>query len=181
MAELTAKSPCDGLLPVTVGALKLSEEDLGHLTTIAVFNGKDQALEAALEAAHGMKLPAPGRSTGKAGSRAIWFGRAQALLVGPVADPNLAAHAALTDLSDGWAVVRLEGARAEEVMARLVPIDLRPQVFKRGHTARTELKHMMASITRVGPKALQIMVFRSFAATLVHDLKRAMEAVAARG
>ena len=37
MAELTAKSPCDGLLPVTVGALKLSEEDLGYLTTIAVY------------------------------------------------------------------------------------------------------------------------------------------------
>ena len=67
------------------------------------------------------------------------------------------------------------------MMARLVPVDLRPQVFKRGHTARTELQHMMASITRVGPKTLQIMVFRSFADTLVHDLKRAMEAVAARG
>lgn len=109
MAELTAKSPCDGLLPVTVGALKLSEEDLGHLTTIAVFNGKDQALEAALEAAHGMKLPAPGRSTGKAGSRAIWFGRNMALLAGPQPDATLADHAALTDQSDAWAVVRLEG------------------------------------------------------------------------
>ncbi len=29
MAELTAKSPCDGLLPVTVGALKLSPAEVG--------------------------------------------------------------------------------------------------------------------------------------------------------
>ena len=181
MAELTAKSPCDGLLPVTVGALKLSEEDLGHLTTIAVFNGKDQALEAALEAAHGMKLPAPGRSTGKAGSRASGCGRNMALLAGPQPDPTLADHAALTDQSDAWAVVRLEGAGAEDVLARLCPIDLRVQSFKRGHTARTELRHMMASVTRIGADSFQIMVFRSLARTLVHDLKTAMEAVAARG
>jgi sarcosine oxidase subunit gamma len=60
-------------------------------------------------------------------------------------------------------------------------VDLRPQVFKRGHTLRTELKHMMASITRIGAQSFQIMVFRSMARTLVHDLKTAMEAVAARG
>jgi sarcosine oxidase subunit gamma len=40
---------------------------------------------------------------------------------------------------------------------------------------------MMASITRIGAQSFQIMVFRSMARTLVHDLKTAMEAVAARG
>ncbi|WHQ83130.1 sarcosine oxidase subunit gamma [Tritonibacter mobilis] len=179
--QLAAKSPCAGLLPLTIGDVTLTADTPAAMTLIAPYKGQEKPLSDALNAAHGMGFPAPNRATGKAEARAIWFGRAQALLVGPVADPKLAAHAALTDLSDGWAVVRLEGARAEEVMARLVPIDLRPQVFKSGHTARTELKHMMASITRVGPIALQIMVFRSFADTLVHDLKRAMEAVAARG
>jgi len=179
--KLTATSACAGLLPVTIAGLTLSEEQPAAMTLIAPYKGQDQAASAALEAAHGMGFPAPNRATGKAEARAIWFGRGQALLVGPQAEATLAEHAALTDLSDGWAVVRLEGAGAEDVMARLVPVDLRPQVFKRGHTARSELKHMMVSVTRVGPKALQIMVFRSLAATLVHDLKRAMEAVAARG
>lgn len=181
MAELIAKSPCDGLLPVSVGGLTLSELEQGHLTTLAPFKGQEKALSAALEAAHGMKLPAPGRSNGKTGNRAIWFGRDMVLLAGSAPDPSLSKHAALTDQSDAWAVVRLEGQGCEDVLARLCPIDLRGQTFKRGHTARTELRHMMASITRVGANSFQIMVFRSLARTLVHDLKTAMEAVAARG
>ncbi|MEL0436134.1 sarcosine oxidase subunit gamma [Phycobacter sp. K97] len=181
MADLIAKSPCDGLLPISVGGLSLVEEDPGHLTTLAPFKGQDKALSAALEAAHGMKLPAPGRSTGKAGARAIWFGRDMVLLAGPAPDPSLAEYAALTDQSDAWAVVRLDGKGAEDVLARLCPIDLRSKSFKRGHTARTELRHMMASVTRTGANSFQIMVFRSLAQTLVHDLKTAMEAVAARG
>ncbi|MGR3760172.1 sarcosine oxidase subunit gamma [Roseobacteraceae bacterium NS-SX3] len=181
MADLTAKSPCEGLLPLTLNGLSLTEEDAGVLTTLAPYSGQQDALGAALEAAHGMAFPPPNRATGKAGSRAIWFGRNMALLMGPEPDVKLAQHAALTDQSDAWAVVRLEGKQAGDVLARLCPADLRRSRFKRGHTARTEVKHMMASVTRVGENAFQIMVFRSLARTLVHDLKTAMEAVAARG
>lgn len=181
MVELTAKSPCDGLLPLDIGATRLSEETPGCLTTLAPYAGQAAALGAALEQAHDLGYPAANRSVGKAGHRVIWFGRDMALLMGPVPDATLADHAALTDQSDAWAVVRLDGAAAEEVLARLVPVDLRQSAFKRGHTVRTELAHMMASVTRIGPSAFQIMVFRSMARTLVHDLKTAMEAVAARG
>ena len=102
------------------------------------------------------------------------------MLIGPEPDASLGEYAALTDQSDGWAVVRLEGKGAGDVLARLVPLDLRPASFKRGHSARTDLAHMMASLTKVGENAFQIMVFRSMARTLVHDLKTAMEGVAAR-
>ncbi|WP_323778755.1 sarcosine oxidase subunit gamma [Leisingera sp.] len=181
MAELIAKSPCDGLLPVTISGMSLTEEHPGNIWSVAPFKGQQEALSKALETAHGMAFPAPNRATGKAGNRAVWFGQDAALLMGPAPEDKLAAHAALTDQSDAWAVVRLEGAGAEDVLARLVPVDLRGAVFKRGHTVRTELKHMMASVTRTGPQSFQIMVFRSMATTLVHDLKTAMEAVAARG
>jgi sarcosine oxidase subunit gamma len=40
---------------------------------------------------------------------------------------------------------------------------------------------MTASITRTGAESFLILVFRSMAATLVHDLKQAMAAVASRG
>ncbi len=92
----------------------------------------------------------------------------------------MAAHAALTDQSDAWAMVRLEGAAAEDVLARLVPVDLRQSVFKRGHTARTMLQHMAVSITRISGEAFLILAFRSMAGTLVHDLETAMKGVAAR-
>ncbi|TNJ41804.1 sarcosine oxidase subunit gamma [Phaeobacter sp. B1627] len=181
MDDLSAKSPCEGLLPATVGGFTLREEPPTTLTLIAPYAGQEAALSAAMDAAHGLAFPAPNRTTGSGEARAVWFGRRQAVLMGPDAQPGLAAHAALTDISDGWAVVRLDGDRAEDVLARLVPVDLRPRVFQPGHTARTELRHMMASLTRVSAKSFQIMVFRSFAETLVHDVKTAMEAVAARG
>lgn len=181
MAELIAKSPCDGLLPITIGSVTATEEDPGRITSVALYKGQGTALSEALKAAHGMAFPAPNRATGKAGARAIWTGRNQAMLFGPAPDASLADHAAMTDQTDAWAVVRLDGDGAEDVLARLVPVDLRRSVFKRGHTVRSQLMHMSASVTRLGDHAFQIMVFRSMAQTLVHDLKSAMESVAARG
>jgi len=174
--RLSATTPCAGLLPLHIGTVTATEEIPGHLTALAPAQG----LGAALKSAHGLELPEPGRATGTEAARAIWFGRAHVLLIGPAPDPALAGHAALTDISDGWAVVRLEGAGAAQVLARLTPIDLRAQVFQPGHTARTELFHMQASITRLDADAFLIMVFRSMARTLVHDLRTAMEGVAAR-
>ncbi len=180
MTDLTAKSPCAGLLPLTIGEVTVTEVDTGAMTSLAPCKGREKDLSEALKGAHGMGFPSPGRSTGKAGARVIWFSQGQAMLIGPAPDASLGDYAALTDQSDGWAVVRLEGKGAGDVLARLVPLDLRPASFKRGHSARSDLAHMMASLTKVGENAFQIMVFRSMARTLVHDLKTAMEGVAAR-
>lgn len=166
---------------MAIGKATLTEVDLGPLTTVAPYKGRDGKLGEALKAAHGMAWPGVNRATGKQGARAIWFGQRMALLAGPEPDPKLAEHAALCDQSDAWVAVTLEGEAAAEVLARVVPIDLRPQVFKRGHTARTELQHMMASVTKLGEGSFLILVFRSLADTLLHDLKTAMEGVAARG
>lgn len=180
MADLKAKTPCHGMLPPTIGDTALTEEAPGAITSLMPYRGAEKALSGALKKSHGMDFPAANRATGKSGARAIWFGQGQAMLLGPAPDSGLADHAAMTDQSDAWAVVRLEGSTATDVLARLIPADLRSSVFRRGHTARTELMHMTASVTRVGDKAFQIMVFRSMSETLIHDLKSAMEAVAAR-
>lgn len=180
MAELIAKSPCEGLLPVTAGGLTLTEAPHVPMTSLAPYRAQEKALSDALKAAHGMTFPAPNRATGKAGGRAVWTGRGQAMLIGPEPDASLAKHAAVTDQSDAWSVVLLEGERGADVLARLCPVDLRPVVFKRGHTLRTDLMHMAASVTRTGAQTLMIMTFRSMAKTLVHDLTTAMAAVAAR-
>lgn len=181
MADLTATSPFGGQLPLTIGSVSVHEESLGALTLIAPYRSREQEVSQTLEKAHGMAFPKPNRSTGKAEARAIWFGLSQAMLAGPAPASDLAQDAALTDQSDAWAAVRLQGDGAEAVLARLVPVDLRRDAFKRGHTVRSLLFHMPASITRVGDNAFVILVFRSMAQTLVHDLKRAMEGVAARG
>lgn len=178
MAELIAKTPLDGMAPVTVGTCTLSEVDLGPLTSIAPY--KNAPIAATFKDAHGLTWPAPNRALGKEGARAIWFGREMALLAGPEPAPSLAEHAALTDQSDAWTTVTLSGAGAEDVLARLIPLDLSAAVFKRGHTARTHIQHMTGSVTRIGQDTFLLMVFRSMAGTLLHDLERAMASVASR-
>ena len=178
MADLTATTPCAGLLPLTIGAQTLDEEVFDAITSVAPFRGQAKSVSAALKAQMGAGFPGPGRATGKADARAVWAGRAQALVLGPALDPI--AGAAMTDQTDGWACVALSGPGAREVLRRLVPVDIRPDVFKRGHAARTTLGHMHCLLLRTGADRYGILVFRSMAATLVHELKEAMETVAAR-
>lgn len=179
MADLNETTAAAGLLPLSIGRFTVEERLPGALTSLSAFD--EGAMGKALEKGHGVAWPAPNRSTGKAQARCVWFGHREVLLMGPVPDVNLARHGAVVDVTDGWVAVHLQGAGVEDVLARLVPIDLSTAAFKRGHTARTMLGHMNASITRVGPDAFLILVFRSMATTLVHDLKRAMESVTARG
>lgn len=180
MVELQAESPGAGRLPVTAGVLRLSAAVPERMTSLAPYNGQTEALSEAMQAAHGMGWPKPGRMTGRKGVRAMWFGREMALLMGPEPEPGLAAHAALSDQSDAWAVLALEGPGAAEVLARLCPLDLRDHVFKRGHAARTEVAHMAGAIARMGADKWRIMVFRSMAGTLIHEAETAMRRVAAR-
>jgi heterotetrameric sarcosine oxidase gamma subunit len=181
VVDLIAKTPMDGFVPLTLGNVTLSEMAAGPVTSVSPFNEMGKDLSAALKAAHGMTVPAANRSTGKASARAIWFAREQFILIGCEADQRLANFAALTDQSDGWTVVALKGAGAADVLSRVTPLDLRSHVFKKGHTARSDLMHMPSSITRTGDDIFLIMVFRSMAGTLLHDLQRAMEGVASRG
>lgn len=180
MVELIETSACAGLLPVTLGRVTLEEVEAGTLTSLSAF-GDASDLSAALKNAHGMTLPEPGQSTGAEGARCVWFGRGEALLMGPDPDAALAEKAAVVDQSDAWAVVRLQGAGAVDVLARLVPMDLRDGAFAPGRTARTQVGHMHGSVTKLDTDSFMIMVFRSMAGTLVHDLRAAMAAVASRG
>ncbi len=180
MVDLIARPSGADVFPLEVGGLRAVEEDLGHVTALQPYVGSQSALAEALRAAHGMAWPAPNRATGKAGARAVWFGRDTVMLMGPAPDAALRQHAAVVTHSDAWCAVRLEGAGARDVLARLTPIDLRDTEFKRGHTARTELAHMAGSVTRVGRDTYLLLVFRSFARTFAHDLRDAMRGVAAR-
>ena len=135
MVDLIAKSPCEGLLPVSFGDVTLREETWDAITSVAPLNVQEAAVSDALKAQIGAEFPKANRMTGKAGARAVFSGRGQALVLGPALAPI--AGAAMTDQSDAWACVTLDGPSARDVLARLVPIDLREGAFKRGHAART--------------------------------------------
>ena len=178
MDKLQAESACAGLLPLRVGTFEVVEGDVGPITSVSPFAGTSAH---ALQSALGMAFPAPLSTTTSGDARCIWIGQGEALLMGTAPDAALGALAAVVDQSDAWAVVTLTGAGGADVLARLVPVDMRLRAFPVGVTVRTQLGHMNASITRLTADEIMIAVFRSMAATLVHDLTSALEAVAARG
>lgn len=178
MARLVARTPAEGMgLPLTLGAATLAEIAPGPATSIAPFAGQAEAVAAAL----GLPvLPPPGRVAQVEGGRLLWSGPGRALLLGRPAPEGLEGLAAVVDQGDGIAAVLLEGPAARDVLARLVPLDLREGSFPEGATARTLLNHLTVTLTRTGPEAWEVMAFRSMAATLVHELGEAMRHVAAR-
>lgn len=182
MVELMSLTPCSDLsLPLSRGQALLHEVDLGPLTSLAPFKDRQKALSDALQKAHGLSYPAPNEAHFDDPAKILWFGRDMAMLAGVQPDPELRRIAAVTDQTDAWAAVALSGASSVDVLARLVPVDLRAQTLRSGCTVRTLLGHMNASITPTGENAFLILVFRSMAQTLVHEVQEAMEAVAARG
>jgi len=177
VVKLIANTPCVGLLPVSIGTVTLTEVDAGPITLIAPFAGQQKTVSDVLKAAIGVGFPAPNRTLGTK-ARSIWCGKGQAMVMG-VKCPDVT-QAACVDHSDAWAIVRVDGADARDILARLTPIDLRVTTFKRGHTARTLIGHMTGSITRLGAQSFEVMVMRSMAGTLVHELTQAAKNIAAR-
>ena len=181
MDNLVAQSPLSGLLPISAGNVRLSEADLGQISLLLRFDGQRDSLSKCLKQNVGLSLPAPNRSAKNGTTRLVWFGREAYLLTGADVPKTVLDIAAVTDQSDAWACIEIAGVGVEDVLARLVPVELRPQVFATDDSARTFEGHMQASITRLAEDRLLDMVFRSMAETLVEELKEAMEAVAARG
>jgi sarcosine oxidase subunit gamma len=175
--ELIAKSALDGR-SLTVGTVTLAEMDLGPISSIAVFPGGAKAVAKGLKAL-GLAMPEPNTFAEKKGARIVWTGREQAFLIG--VDPLALEGAAITDQSDGWAVLSVSGAGVVDVLARWVPLDLRLAAFPVGRAVRTQLNHMNVVILRVGDHAFEIMVFRSMARTAWHEVEAAMQMLTARG
>ncbi|GGL72893.1 sarcosine oxidase subunit gamma [Wenxinia marina] len=180
MVELIAADPWDGALPLSEGDVALSAMPEARTTGIAPFAGREDGVSTALREAFGLPFSGPNEHQSAGEVRLLWTGPGRALLIGAAPPDGLSDTAALTDLTDAEAAARLEGPAAEAVLARLVPLDLRPSAFPEGATARTLLGHMTATVTRLGPEAFELRVMRSMAGTLVHDLRRAMRHAAAR-
>ncbi|MEL6209749.1 MAG: hypothetical protein AAFR44_06130, partial [Pseudomonadota bacterium] len=88
--------------------------------------------------------------------------------------------AATVDQSDAFAALRIEGSAARDVLARLTPLDVRAGLFVEGQTARSLIGLMTGQITPMAPDAFEVMVFRSMAGTLFHEVNRAAGFVAGR-
>lgn len=163
MIDLVAKTAAQGLLPRTIGTLTLIEFPLEKIYSIAPFKGEKPK-----------GFPQVGGSVAYQGGQLRWSARGQFFLIG-AAPPNM--QAAITDQSDAWCRVALTGAGAIDAMARFCPLDTAKMA--EGDVARSVVGHMTAHITRT-KDGFEIMVFRAFAKTLVHELGEVMTSLHAQ-
>ena len=176
MPELIAKSALEGRT-VTLAGVTLAELDVGPITSVAALPGGAKTVAKGLKSL-GLAMPEPGTFAEKKGARIVWTGRDQAFLMS--ADCPALEGAAVTDQSDGWAVLGVSGTGAVDALARWAPVDLRLSAFPVGRAMRTQLNHMNVVILRTGDYAFEIMVFRSMARTAWHEIEAAMQMLAAR-
>lgn len=163
MIDLVAKSAAAGLLPATIGTLTLAEMPQSTIHSIAPLKGTKPK-----------GFPAVGRSASYGEGKIVWSARGQYFVIGAT-PPKL--KAAVTDQSDAWCHVSLTGADAHAAMARLCPLDTAKMAD--GDVARSLVGHMSALIIRT-QHGFEIMVFRAFAKTLVHEVSEVMTSLAAQ-
>lgn len=77
-----------------------------------------------------------------------------------------ATEGAVTDISHGYAIFRLEGIAAEALLARCIAIDLDAAAFPPGRVARTPIHHIDVLLHRLSVTAFDLWVSRSFAESL---------------
>ncbi len=165
----------------TVGRLRLAEAAGLDLVSLAVPNGGDAEFAEAVRRAWDLALPVPGRSLADAaGRRLVWSGPQQYFLLLPAepdGDPaarvsaQLGDSAYVTDQSDAWAILRLDGPDLREALARTCPLDLDPDVFGPDSAARTMMEHLGVFIIALAPDAVLLLSARSSAPDFLHAVR----------
>lgn len=172
MADLRETSAfADIALPLELGLARLSALPMGRITAISPWPGAEAAVAERMGG-----FPEPGQAIDTPAGRLAWSGRAAAFLFGTA--PDLGGLAAVTDQSDGWGGLVLEGADAGAVLARLVPLDLAAMVPP--SCVRSQLNHLPLLLIHPAPERYELWSYRSMAGTLVHEVETAMRGVAAR-
>jgi sarcosine oxidase subunit gamma len=81
-------------------------------------------------------------------------------------------NAAMVEVGDGRAVLRVSGPKARDVLAKGVPIDLHPSVFQPGRAASTVAAMIDIHLAQINDEpTYEIVLFRSLAGSFWHWLE----------
>jgi heterotetrameric sarcosine oxidase gamma subunit len=153
------------------GLLIEERTDLSFASVIAK-RGKRDALVSAVETAYGVALPTRPRRVTKGSVTFAGTGPDQWIASAEGAEAqNFAARvrgriglfAAVSDQSDARLVLRLSGPNVRDVLAKGVPLDLHPKVFKPGGVATTVVAYIGVQIDRLDEATFQLTAPRSMA------------------
>jgi sarcosine oxidase subunit gamma len=128
-------------------------------------------LKKAVKAATGTAVPEPRRIALGDGKAAAWMSPDELLILVPyeVAEKTVAAvetalqgeHHLVADVSDARAVFTVSGARADQVLMKLCPVDM--ATLADGEIRRTRAAQVAAAFWKSGPEEYTLVSFRSVA------------------
>lgn len=179
MPDLTPRSAFIGLpgrsgrVDGEAGVVVRPCDDLAMARVIAR-KGRAGDLAAAVRARHGLDLPATPKRVEQGGLAFIWSGPGQWLAVAEDGRDlprelreTVGAFAAVSDQSDGLAVLRVSGPRARDALIKGVGLDLHPRAFGPGDAAVTVIAHIGAQLWQLDDlPSYEIAIYRSFAGSL---------------
>ncbi|HWA50338.1 MAG TPA: sarcosine oxidase subunit gamma family protein [Dongiaceae bacterium] len=149
--------------------------EIGHRAIINIRGtASDPAFAAAVKSATGVDLPAKSNTATSNGDRQIlwlgpneWWvtakdGEAEHLLEA-LRNAFGGQHATACDVSESRAIIVVKGAKARDLLARGVSLDLHPKVFTPGQCAQTGLSrcNVLLHLTDDSPR-FEIYVLKSF-------------------
>jgi sarcosine oxidase subunit gamma len=144
-----------------------------YLVQLGVFAGREAEFAAALDPILATPLPPPGTVHTAVRGRLYSIAKDQYWIVGAeaalaheltsVVDPVVGT---VTSLSHGRVRIAIRGAAAHVVLAKLLSVDLDPQVFKVGQARQTGLHHTGVLCERSADDRYDLFVMRTFAASI---------------
>jgi heterotetrameric sarcosine oxidase gamma subunit len=184
--ELLPESPLGGV-EIELDGFNITEVTDKSLVMVALPREKFKDVESSIDKSCGLKLPEMECSTeSKDSSITLWRLQKNQVLAYFTYEGNdaeshlssrLSAPAYYTDQSDTWAMIRVSGNRSREVLERICPIDLSPEVFSVGSVSRTIMEHIGTIIFRDGDDSYVLLTMRSFGRSMLHAIEVSAENV----
>lgn len=88
---------------------------------------------------------------------------------------KLGAAGYVTDQSDSWVILRIDGVRSRAVLERICPINLNLDYFKIADIARTQMQHLSVIMRRDSDDSFVLMSPRSSATSFLRALTISIE------
>jgi len=185
--SLTAKSPLNGVVKEYDG-VSIAEVTGKAIVSIAIPDGGEKKLAAAMAKSYKTGLPKVGQSSAGADGKAQFLGMASDQMfalfdfdVGVEGNDELA-HVAdrlgtagyFTNQSDSWVMLAVSGPRSRAALARICSLDLHHDVFVEGAVARTSMEHLGTIIFRSKADCFIIFSARSTAQSLFHAIEKSI-------
>ena len=183
MADFTlTAAPILGGYNQTIAGCTLTERTDLAMVSLAIPQKGKAKLTKALKEGFGLSMPTPVKSTSKDGVRLLQTSADQLMLIFPHDRPDAVAHvrekigetAYLTDQTDVWVILELDGEMSRDALERLSPIDLSADQFVEGANARTVMEHMGALVMRTGKDKFMLASASSSAKSFLHAVETSL-------